>query len=139
MLETAGKYCEDDISLAYVQPSGGGGVEAVDYTLAAGYYNQDGSIHSASASQEVYTNQIPCSEGDSFLLMLRNATSVTLWNCVCYWNSNGTFNSRVQLYNAGNTAFDRVVVVPTGCNKIAFTYRTYGTVTIEIYKLTFPQ
>jgi hypothetical protein len=133
-LETQGKYCEGDIDIEYVKPSGGG-IEAVDYTLAPGYYNQDGTIHAASANDEVYTDQIECEVGDTFLLMLRNASSVTLWNCVCYWNSDGTFNSRVQLYNSGNTAFDRVVTVPAGCNKIAFTYRTYGTVTSDIYKL----
>lgn len=133
------KFHKADGSLATGSLSlSSGGIEAVDYTLTAGYYNADGTIHSASSNREVYTSQIECSAGDNVLIMLRNETSVTLWNCVCYWNTDGTWNSRVQLYNSGNTAFDRVVEIPSGIGKFALTYRTFGTVQSEIYKIKFP-
>lgn len=101
----------------------------------SGYINVGGSIGVAdSYKQEVYTNKILVNPGDVIRLSLNYPTAYTIWAAYATYASDGTFIERVML-NASEpqTDFTADVTVPDGVSSIAFTYRTYGTGTSDIY------
>lgn len=64
-LQTQGKYCEDDISIAYVKPSGGGSVVQKDVN----FYDYDGSIvESYSAADFANLAQLPANPAHTGLI-----------------------------------------------------------------------
>ena len=64
-LQTQGKYCEDDISIAYVKPSGGGSVVQKDVN----FYDYDGSIvASYSAADFANLTQLPANPAHTGLI-----------------------------------------------------------------------
>lgn len=139
-LGTSGKYCEDDISIAYVQPSGGGGVDKKIVTISAGYFNADGSIHSAgSSTQEVYTSKISVSEGDVILFKWHNDVSQVLWAVYGSYDTNDTWIARTQMINASQTDYMYIFVIPSGVSAVAFAYRTYGTADAAEYGIVLPE
>lgn len=64
-LQTQGKYCEGDISIAYVKPSGGGSVVQKDVN----FYDYDGSIvASYSAADFANLAQLPANPAHTGLI-----------------------------------------------------------------------
>ena len=137
-LLTAGKYCEDDIAIDYVKPSGGG-VDKKIVTISAGYFNADGTIHYAgSSTQEKYTSKISVSEGDIILFKWHNDVSQVLWAVYGTYDTNDTWIARTQMVNADRTDYMYIFTIPSGVSAVAFAYRTYGTADAAEYGIVLP-
>ena len=107
----------------------------ISFEEVSGYINVNGSIVEAdSYKQEVYTNKILVNAGDVLRITLSYPIAYTIWAAYATYASDGTFIERVML-NASEpqTDFSADVTVPDGVSSIAFTYRTYGTGTSDIY------
>lgn len=100
-------------------------------TETAGYYNSDGTIASASASnKEKYTNRLSVNEGD--LVFWEFDTELTsfsdyLWIAYMAYDANqNVVGSRNQVGYEVTNKLNGVITIPDGVAYISFCYRTYG-------------
>ena len=112
-LLTSGKYCEDDIEVAYTKPSGGGGMQSYDVVITATINN----------SQQLFNMLVPSPQDNHvYVFQLKSSANDTLYNLMragmyCSLTKYVIKFERAIRYRNGNTssqigaAYDAAVTV----------------------------
>jgi len=100
------------------------------FGLNNGYISTNGSISTATANQEVYTDKLPVSPGDKIQFSIVFGNTQANWVAYATYKADGTFISRVTLRNQVSEASftSGELVMPSNAKFVSFTYRTYGDV-----------
>lgn len=149
-LLTQGKYCEDDISISYVKPSGGGSVTITNIfspatTYTAGYLSTSGTISNPSNNKEVVTDYIPVSSFSSETLYacIKTLVNTIPWAVVCFYDTDynriGARTTIVEFstslnvnysleHQAGNSYSYAAgsIAIPANASYIRLSFRTGG-------------
>lgn len=86
-------------------------------------------------NKEVYTNFIPVSAGDIIYIdHATNTSGASMWFCYCVYDSTKTIiGSRVDLVSSVvQPTYTKTLIIPSGVSYIRFTYRTFGTATLDL-------
>lgn len=107
----------------------------LEYKTYPGYWSNTGSIISPGAeTQEVYTNYIPASYGDTFDLEIILSTAKSMWAVYVLFDANMGFLSRTALISnmTGDNFQKSITVTNTSAAYISLSYRTYGIANVTL-------
>ena len=139
-LKTGGKYCEGDIGVEYVKPSGGGAYlysaeeNILDGTsFESGFVSANGTISNGS-NKEVVSDYIAVTPKEKiyFCYWLRNTG--TRWIGIGFYANDNSFITRTAPIGSSSSSEFSVnaVSVPENASKMRVSFRTYGNAEIMV-------
>lgn len=136
-LKTGGKYCEDDIEVEYVKPSGGAYTYSAEENLldgvsfSNGYIASGGTIQTNAANKEVVSDFVDVAPSETLYACysIEPESGRQRWIGIGFYDDDSVFKSRLTPISTvdQNAPFGMTTVqVPSNSSKMRVSFRTFG-------------